>query len=213
MRTDKFRLMRVLGVLLATFALVASACTDDNGDGGDGGSDENQSSAESDSGTDNGGDSGDAGQDSGDSSDEGAQTGDFSSTVAEVSSQVEAAEDACDLYSAVAVLATVGNPETAEETRQAVDFYVLLVNKMADTSSDEATAAALRTGAEQFQAYAESVDYDPEQMDLNGMGPQFEGSSELNNAMNEYGNTEFLDCEIPGTGTVTEDGATTEGGG
>ncbi|MCB1272685.1 MAG: hypothetical protein KDB31_14785 [Microthrixaceae bacterium] len=195
MNTEKTRLMRILAVLLATFALVAGACTDDKSSDGDSSSDDSEQ--DSGSGEDSGTDSGDVEEDSGSEEGEGSGSGgDFIEVVAEATEDVQNAGDPCDLYSAVAVLATVGNPETVEETRAAVDFYVVLVNKMADTSSDPANAEALRTGAEQFEAYAKSVDYDPEQMDLAGMGPQFEGSEQLNVAMNEYGNTEFEECDL-----------------
>lgn len=204
MTTDKSRLLRLLAIMFAAVALVAGACSDDDGDSGDDGTEEDSGSE--DTGGDEGTDAEDGSTEGGEGEEgEDAPTADFSTTVAEASTQVEQAADACELYSAVAVLGTVGNPETAEETREAVDFYVLLVNKMADTSSDEANAEALRTGGQQFQAYAESVDFDPEQMDLAGMGPQFDGADELNEAMNTYGNTEFVDCEgLEGSFTTPE---------
>ena len=189
MRSPRIRVMSALLAMFAAFALVAGACTSDKSDSGDG--DDNDSASAEDSGSSDDTDSGDT-----DSTDtDSAPSGDFNETVSAAIADVNNAADACDLYSAVATLSAVGNPTTQDEVKQAVEFYVAMLNKMSETSSDPDIAATLKTGATDFQAYAESVDYDPEQMDLNGAGPDMENSAELNAAMDEYGATEFVKCE------------------
>lgn len=196
MRSRRFRVTSTLLALLAAFALVAGACSsdkDDSSDGGDTKSDDSGSANDSDpNSTDGGGDT--------DTSDEGdgenVPTGDFSEIVDAAIAEVNNAADACDLYGAVSTLSTsVGNPTTKDEVELAVGFYVAMLTKMSETSSNPDTAATLKTGAADFQAYAESVDYDPEKMDLDGAGPDVANSQELDTAMNDYATTEFLECE------------------
>lgn len=210
MATRKFRFLHILLAALAGFALVAGACTSDDSSGDasdDNASDDAASEKDDEAATAGGEESSEPDGDSAQPEDEGTDA-DFSATVAEASRQVQESDDACALYEAVAVLATVGNPESPEETRAAVDFYVVLLEKMAETSSEDATSEALRKGAENFKAYAESVDYDPDKMDIDGAGPQFEGSEALDTAMAEYQETEFADCDIPGMPTTGEDDTT-----
>ncbi len=165
MRSPRIRVMSALLAMFAAFALVAGACTSDKSDSGDG--DDNDSASAEDSGSSDDTDSGDT-----DSTDtDSAPSGDFNETVSAAIADVNNAADACDLYSAVATLSAVGNPTTQDEVKQAVEFYVAMLNKMSETSSDPDIAATLKTGAADFQAYAESVDYDPEQMDLSGPVP------------------------------------------
>ncbi len=193
MQSRRIRIPSLLLALLAALALVAGACTDD-GDGDSGGDESSESDSSSES-------SGSGDGDSGESTDETTPedevpTGDFSEQVNAAMSELESAEDACGLYGAVSTLGvSVGNPETKDEVKLAVDFYVAMLNKMADTSSDPAIADTLRTGASDFQAYAESVDYNPEEMDLDGAGPQIENAEEVDAAMNTYAENEFLQCE------------------
>lgn len=194
MRTRDLRFRHLLLATLAGIALVASACTDDSDDSK---SDSGDKSAEgvtttsSEQTTDTSADTSDPG------SDEGAGA-DFSATVSEAMTAIKDSSDPCDLYTAVTALSAVGNPETKQETKQATEFYVTMLNKMADTSSDPALADTLRSGASEFEDYAKSVDYDPEKMDLNGNGPKLENAEALDAAMNTYGQTEFSHCEIPG---------------
>lgn len=193
MQSRRFRIPSLLLALLAALALVAGACTDD-GDGDANGDDSSESDSNSESSESGDGDSGESTDESG--TEDEAATGDFSEQVGAAMSELESAEDACGLYGAVSTLGvSVGNPETKDEVKLAADFYVAMLNKMADTSSDPATADTLRAGASDFRAYAESVDYDPEQMDLDGAGPQIDNAEEVDAAMNTYAETEFLQCE------------------
>jgi hypothetical protein len=187
-RIHDLRFRHLLLATLVGVALVAGACSNDSEE-----SDSSDKTAEADTSKDS--DQPDEADDSG--SDEGPSA-DFSATVAEAMTAIEASSDPCELYTAVGALASVGNPETQEQTKQATDFYVAMLNKMAETSSDPAVADTLRSGASEFEEYAKSVDYDPEKMDLNGSGPDFESAAALDEAMNAYGQTEFVDCEIPG---------------
>lgn len=195
MHRHDLRFRHLLLAALAGVALVAGACSDDSEK-----SDSSDTTEKTDSsnGEDQPSDPSDGTDDSG--SDQGS-TADFSATVSEAMTAIEESSDPCELYNAVGALASVGNPETTEETKQATDFYVAMLNKMADTSSDPAVADTLRSGAKDFDDYARSVDYDPEKMDLDGSGPQFENSEALDAAMNTYGQTEFSECDIPGAPT------------
>ena len=192
MRRHDLRFRHLLLAALAGVALVAGACSDDSGKSD---SSDTTEKADTSNGEDQSSDPSDGTDGSG--SDEGPSA-DFSATVSEAMTAIEESSDPCELYTAVGALASVGNPETKEETKQATDFYVAMLNKMAETSSDPAVADTLRNGASDFEEYAKSVDYDPEKMDLNGTGPQFENSEALDEAMNAYGQTEFSECEIPG---------------
>ncbi len=184
--------------VLSALVLVAGACSKDS-DGGDTAPKKDTSSTTA------------------DSTEAPGASPDFSETVAAAQKAIDGAKDSCELYVAVSALSTVGNPETKDQTRKAVDFYVAMLNKMADTSSDAANAEILRTGATEFEAFAKKVDYDPEKMDLSGTGPDIKDADKLDAAMNSYATTEFANCEIPGTSTIpgasgTESGSTPEGG-
>ena len=76
-------------------------------------------------------------------------------------------------------------------------YYVLLLNKMADTSSDPQVAETLRSGASTFEDYAKSVDYDADALDLNGAGPDYEGAADTEAAMDQWLNAELTACVDP----------------
>ncbi|MFV0318716.1 MAG: hypothetical protein ACK5O2_17360 [Microthrixaceae bacterium] len=210
MRTRRSTIPAILLALLAALSLVAGACTKDNATADKGDSDTEQNSNTNDDDSSSGEDSSDE-DTSGDDATQPEPTGDFSETVSGAMAELEGATDACELYGAVATIGTtVGNPTTKEEVKAASDFYVAMLDKMAETSSDPATADTLREGAKNFGEFAASVDYDPEKMDLNGAGPAIENSEELDTAMNSYAETEFLTCEnislTPQTGEPDAEG-------
>lgn len=194
MSEHKLRFRHLLLAAVAGIALVAGACSSDSEGSKSDSSDKSETTdtaKDSDQATDT------TGEADNPTSDEGASA-DFSATVSEALAAIEGSSDPCELYSAVGAISSVGNPETKEQTQQATEFYVAMLNKMADTSSDPALADTLRAGASEFEEYARSVDFDPKKMDLNGDGPDLANSDALDEAMNTYANTEFSNCEIPG---------------
>lgn len=200
MRSRTSKAISLLLVVIMGLALVAGACTDEDSSSSDKDSEAETAKGDEDQGstTTKGdeGDESDQGDSQGDGSDPGASA-DFSEVVAKATTEVEGAKDACELYAAVGSLATVGNPETKDQTKEAADFYVVMLNKMAETSSDPEIANTLKTGAKEFDEYAKSVDYDPEKMNLAGTGPQMDSAEALDEAMNTYAETEFRDCTPP----------------
>lgn len=206
MRTHDLRLRHLLLVALAGIALVAGACSDDS-DGSKSDSDKKTDTTEStkDSGESTESTEPSEGSDTTEATDdsvpeEGASA-DFEQKVNEAMAAIEDVSEPCELYEATMALSSVGNPETKEQTRLAAEFYVAMLNKMAETSSDKDVAETLRTGAAEFEDFAKNADYDPEKMDLAGEGPDLESSDALDEAMNTYAETEFTECMNPGVPT------------
>jgi hypothetical protein len=177
--------MVVLLALFAAIALIVGACS----------TDDKSSENDDDADTAAADDSGEAGDDP---QDPGTDTGaDFSTTVEEASGQLEKATTACDVFDAVGLVSDVSGPEAADDIRAATDYYVLLLTKMGETSADPAVAQTLANGAAEFQKYAESVDYDSDELDLNGSGPAYPGAAETEAAMDQWLNSELSGCIDP----------------
>lgn len=201
MRTHDLRLRHLLLAALAGIALVAGACTDDS-EGSKSDSDEKSETTDAGKDSEESTDSTEAPDETvpDDTAPQEPPSADFNETVEGAIAAIEDASDACELYDATSALQSVGNPETQEQTKLASEFYVAMLNKMAETSSDPEIAETLRTGAAEFEEFAQSADYDPEKMDLAGEGPDFESADALDEAMNTYAETEFVDC-MGDTGT------------
>lgn len=179
--TATTRRSRLLFTLLAVFAalgLVTGACSSDEQ------SQEQQDEAQSTGETD--------GSDETDDS-----SADFATTLQEAQGALEEATDACDVFDAVSLVAQVDGPVSSDDARAATEYYLTLLTKMGETSSDPQAAETLAKGAEEFRKYAESVDYDSEALDLNGAGPAYPGAEETEAAMDQWLNTELTACVNP----------------
>lgn len=188
-------LAATLVALLASLALLAGACSNDGEKSdsttttaSDEESDSTTTAADEESGQ------GDQGTDPAEDGTDSTAGGDFETQVAAATKELEAAEDPCAVFDAVGTLSQTPDPTTADEVRSAVDYYVALLNKMADTSSDPALADTFRTGATEFADYAESVDYDPAKMDLSGEGPDLPSMEAVNTAFDTYFQSSMADC-------------------
>lgn len=192
MRMNDLRFRHLLLACLAGVALVAGACSDDT-EGSKSDSDDKTESTDAKKDSE---ESPDATDDSApdDTAPEEGASADFEEKVSTAKTAIEGAKDPCDLYEATMTLSTVGNPETQEQTKLASELYVAMLNKMAETSSDEKVAETLSTGADEFEQFAQDADFDPEKMDLAGEGPDLESSAALDQAMNSYAETEFTAC-------------------
>lgn len=202
MRMNDLRFRHLLLACLAGVALVAGACSDDtegsksDSDDKTESTDAKKDSEESPDATDDSAPDDSAPDEStpDDTAPEEGASADFEEKVSTAKTAIEGAKDPCDLYEATMTLSTVGNPETQEQTKLASELYVAMLNKMAETSSDEKVAETLSTGADEFEQFAQDADFDPEKMDLAGEGPDLESSAALDQAMNSYAETEFTAC-------------------
>ncbi len=198
------RSLRVLFALLAMLgavAVIGTACTDDKSSDDTSKDDDANTAKDADQSTetsDSSSDSSDAGSDSGSSAD-------FTAAVEAANKSLDAATDACGVVEATNELVSVGDPSTTDEVKAAVQWYVAFLNKAADTSSDAATADQLRTSAKAFQDYAESVDYDPDTMDLGGDGPDYPEAAATEAALNQWYETEYAACAPDTTDSGTTD--------
>ncbi len=187
-RPTRPRILTMLLALFATVALIAGACSND------------EKSSEKDAEPDKAEDAGDtAATDDADSpkDDSDASGEDFTTTIEQAKAQLNEATEACDVFDAVGMVTDVSGPESSDDVRAATDYYVLLLTKMGETSSDPQVAETLDAGATQFRAYAESVSYDPEALDLNGEGPDYPGAAETEAAMDQWLNAELTGCMDP----------------
>lgn len=200
------RSISILLVVAVGLALVAAACSDDNKDAS-----EKDPKSETAKGDQDSGDKTSADGSEADPADSEMTAEEFSAALVAATQAVNDANDSCDLYEASATMQISRLPKTSDEARAYVDFNVVLFNKMADTSADEATAEVLRTGAQNFKAYAESVDFDLEKLNSQSDGEPFVGANELSEASNRYGEEAFTNCAPP-EGTSTPDGGSAPGG-
>ena len=183
--------LTLLLLALAALVLVAGACTDDKESDTSDSGDSSQDSADATEGGDSDSDS-----DSGLAGNEGDNLpeGDFDEVVTAATAELKDAGDACEVFDVLNGMTVVGNPETEQETETASKFFVELTRKMSELSSDPELADRLATAADNYDEYAQSVGYDPEKMDLNGAGPNYEGAAGDEAAMDEWFESELENC-------------------
>ena len=172
-RRHRVRTLLALFVAVAAVLAVGTACGGDDDEAGDAGAP-----------ADGSGDG--EGQDDGDA--------DFVTTVTAAQDALAGATDPCEVADALNDVAATGNPEAPEEIELAVEYYVTLLNAMADTGSDPAVAEALRSGAEGFAAFAAENDNDLEALDLSGDGPDYPEAAATEAAINDWVNAELAAC-------------------
>lgn len=189
-------LIAVFIAALASLALVASACGDDKA------SDKSTTTttAKKSSTTT----SAKSSTDGTDSTDTTVAAADFDTAVTKANESLKSAKGPCDVVNALEAISNVSNPTTQAQVKAASEFYVLLANTMASTTDDSAEAAKLKAGADAFEKYAKSVDYDPAKMDLSGEGPQFAEAKSMQDAMSSFMQTQMTSCAQTGdTGAST----------
>ncbi len=176
------RPLMVALALLGTLGLLGTACTKDDSASDDSASDDSA-----------GKDDGDAAADDS-ANDTGGTSADFVSTVDAATAEIEATTDACQLIDTVGIVAEVGNPVTKDENEAAIGFFVAMANKMADTAGDPDLENRLRSGADSYEQFAKDADYDPEQLDLDGDGPDLPEVADAQEAMDEWFSTQMVNC-------------------
>lgn len=191
-----------LAVALASLALLAGACGGDD-EGGEF-SAKTTTTEKSDAGkaTDEESSTTAAPDDGGETTTTAAA--DFNEGVDAATKALESAEDPCDVFDALTNIAAVGDPTSREETEKATKFVVLMLRKMAETTSDPALATTLEEGATAYEEFGEKNDYDPGAMNLSGDGPDIPEAEAIDTAMNTYSETEMASCmdsaeSVPGS--------------
>ncbi|MGI9577975.1 MAG: hypothetical protein ACR2OH_07240 [Microthrixaceae bacterium] len=108
-------------------------------------------------------------------------------------SALEASTTACEVLANMGAAFANNQPTTTEEVRADVDAFVLMVNKMAETTSDPALADRLRAGAENHRQFAEDVNYDPAVMDPTEQ-PDYPGAEADAAAISEWFGADAATC-------------------
>lgn len=108
-------------------------------------------------------------------------------------SQLKAATEACEVMESADPLFNNLEVTTVEDTKQFVESFVLVVNKMADTTDDADLADRLSTAARNVQRFAERNEYDPARVNSEGQ-PSYDGSEADFAALDEWYENEIESC-------------------
>jgi hypothetical protein len=141
-------LFALLLALLASLALVTSACSDDSSD---------KDSAKKTTTTTE--------KKSTDTSESTTTISDdeFATSLDKATADLNAAQGPCDIAKAVQSI-EVGSPTSKAQVQKTAEFFTLLANTIAKNTDDSTLAQSLKDGATSIEDYAKSVDYDPQKL-------------------------------------------------
>ena len=124
----------------------------------------------------------------------GSQAG-FTAQVTDFMTQMEAAGETCEVFSASRAVPLV-EPTTPAEAEMAIDALLLQLDKMASTTGETETSNLLRSSAEGLEAYAIEVSYDPASLDLAGAGPDTPAAEDYRNGTQAWMNAAITECSV-----------------
>ncbi len=120
---------------------------------------------------------------------------DFTAQVTEFMTQMEAAGETCEVFSASRAVPVV-EPSTPDEAEMAINALLLQLDKMASTTGDTETSNLLRSSAEGIEDYAIEVSYDPASLDLAGAGPDTPATDDYRDGTQAWMTAAITECTV-----------------